>query len=71
MYLDALELYGDEFDARIGAEAVREMLMTLDLQREILKVRDDMGATRSETKLKRLSKRLKLIERVRRVRQQA
>ena len=62
MYLDALELYGDEFDARIGAEAVREMLTSLDLQREILKVRDDMGATRSETKLKRLSKRLKLIE---------
>jgi len=46
----------------MGAEAVREMLMTIDLQREILKVRDDMGATRSETKLKRLSKRLKLIE---------
>ena len=62
MYLDALEQYGDEFDARMGAEAVREMLMTIDLQREILKVRDDMGATRSETKLKRLSKRLKLIE---------
>ncbi len=62
MYLDALELYGDEFDARMGAEAVREMLMTIDLQREILKVREDMGATRSETKLKRLSKRLKLIE---------
>ena len=61
-YLDALEQYGDEFDARMGAEAVREMLMTIDLQREILKVRDDMGATRSETKLKRLSKRLKLIE---------
>ena len=62
MYLDALEQYGDEFDARMGAEAVREMLMTIDLQREILKVREDMGATRSETKLKRLSKRLKLIE---------
>jgi len=62
MYLDALEQYGDEFDARMGAEAVREMLMTIDLQREILKVRDDMGATRSETKIKRLSKRLKLIE---------
>jgi len=62
MYLDALEQYGDEFDARMGAEAVRELLMTIDLQREILKVRDDMGATRSETKLKRLSKRLKLIE---------
>jgi len=62
MYLDALEQYGDEFDARMGAEAVREMLTTIDLHREILKVRDDMGATRSETKLKRLSKRLKLIE---------
>ena len=62
MYLDALEQYGDEFDARMGAEAVREMLMTIDLQSEILQVREDMGATRSETKLKRLSKRLKLIE---------
>ena len=62
MYLDALEQYGDEFDARMGAEAVREMLMTIDLQREIVQVREDMGATRSETKIKRLSKRLKLIE---------
>jgi DNA-directed RNA polymerase subunit beta' len=62
MYLDALEQYGDEFDARMGAEAVREMLMTIDLQREILQVREDMDATRSETKIKRLSKRLKLVE---------
>ena len=62
MYLDALEQYGDEFDARMGAEAVREMLMTIDLQREVLQVREDMGATRSETKIKRLSKRLKLVE---------
>jgi len=62
MYLDALEQYGDEFDARMGAEAVREMLMTIDLQREIVQVREDMSATRSETKIKRLSKRLKLIE---------
>jgi DNA-directed RNA polymerase subunit beta' len=62
MYLDALEQYGDEFDARMGAEAVREMLMTIDLQREVLQVREDIGATRSETKIKRLSKRLKLLE---------
>jgi DNA-directed RNA polymerase subunit beta' len=62
MYLDALEQYGDEFDARMGAEAVREMLMTIDLHREVLQVREDMGATRSETKIKRLSKRLKLVE---------
>ena len=62
MYLDALEQCGDEFDARMGAEAVREMLMTLDLQREVLQVREDIDATRSETKIKRLSKRLKLLE---------
>jgi DNA-directed RNA polymerase subunit beta' len=62
MYLDAIEQYGDEFDARMGAEAVREMLMTIDLQRDVLQVREDIGATRSETKIKRLSKRLKLLE---------
>jgi DNA-directed RNA polymerase subunit beta' len=62
MYLEALEQYGDEFDARMGAEAVREMLMTIDLQREVLKVREDIDGTRSETKIKRLSKRLKLLE---------
>ncbi|MBJ89096.1 MAG: DNA-directed RNA polymerase subunit beta' [Woeseia sp.] len=62
MYLDAIEQYGDEFDARMGAEAVQQMLMTVDLQREVLQVREDIGATRSETKIKRLSKRLKLLE---------
>ena len=62
MYLEALEQYGDEFDARMGAEAVRDMLRTIDLQREVLSVREDIDATRSETKIKRLSKRLKLLE---------
>jgi DNA-directed RNA polymerase subunit beta' len=62
MYLDAIEQYGDEFDARMGAEAVREMLTTIDLQREVLQVREDINGTRSETKIKRLSKRLKLLE---------
>jgi DNA-directed RNA polymerase subunit beta' len=62
MYLEAIEQYGDEFDARMGAEAVREMLSTIDLQREVLQVRDDINGTRSETKIKRLSKRLKLLE---------
>jgi DNA-directed RNA polymerase subunit beta' len=62
MYLEALEQYGDEFDARMGAEAVRDMLRTIDLQREVLTVREDIDGTRSETKIKRLSKRLKLLE---------
>jgi DNA-directed RNA polymerase subunit beta' len=61
-YLEAVEQHGDEFDARMGAEAVFQMLHTLDLQREMVKVREDMGATSSDTKIKRLSKRLKLIE---------
>ncbi len=62
MYLEAIEEHGDEFDARMGAEAVYELMRTIELPAEIVKVREDMAATASETKLKRLSKRLKLIE---------
>src|ERR1700745_3479420 len=61
-YLEAIEEHGDEFDARMGAEAVFELLRTIDLNAEIAKVREEMAGTSSETKLKRLSKRLKLIE---------
>src|SRR5713226_2497155 len=46
----------------MGAEAVHELLHTIDLAAEIVKVREEMAGTSSETKLKRLSKRLKLIE---------
>src|SRR3979490_3350450 len=62
VYLEAIEEHGDEFDARMGAEAVHELLHTIDLAAEIVKVREEMAGTSSETKLKRLSKRLKLIE---------
>ena len=62
MYLDAIEKHGDEFDARMGAEAVHELLKSLDLQAEVVKVREDISNTSSETKIKRLSKRLKLLE---------
>ena len=62
MYLEAIEQHGDEFDARMGAEAIHELLRSLDLQAEVNKAREDMANTASETKLKRLSKRLKLIE---------
>jgi DNA-directed RNA polymerase subunit beta' len=61
-YLEAIEQYGDEFDARMGAEAVRDLLNTLELDSEITGVRDAIDATASETKIKRLSKRLKLLE---------
>ena len=62
MYLEAIEEHGDEFDARMGAEAVYELLRSIDLASELTKVREEMQSTSSETKLKRLSKRLKLVE---------
>jgi DNA-directed RNA polymerase subunit beta' len=62
MYLEKLEEHGDEFDARMGAEAVHQLLSSLDLKQELVTIREAMGATASETKLKRLSKRLKLVE---------
>jgi DNA-directed RNA polymerase subunit beta' len=62
MYLEAIEDHGDEFDARMGAEAVYELLRTIELPSEIEHLREEIGATKSETKLKKLSKRLKLME---------
>jgi DNA-directed RNA polymerase subunit beta' len=61
-YLEAIEEHGDEFDARMGAEAIYEMLSSLDLKDEERKIREDIGNTNSETKLKRYGKRLKLID---------
>ncbi|UCC14304.1 MAG: DNA-directed RNA polymerase subunit beta' [Gammaproteobacteria bacterium] len=61
-YLDAIEEHGDEFDALMGAEAVHQMLRTIDLKIETAGVREEIDGTNSETKIKRLSKRLKLLE---------
>ena len=61
-YLEAIEQYGDEFDARMGAEAVYELLKTVDLAEEVNAIRDDLPKTNSETKIKKLTKRLKLME---------
>jgi DNA-directed RNA polymerase subunit beta' len=62
MYLDAIEQYGDEFVARMGAEAIYELLRTIDLDSEIAQVREDLPKTGSEAKIKKLTKRLKLME---------
>jgi DNA-directed RNA polymerase subunit beta' len=62
MYLDAIEQYGDEFTARMGAEAIYELLRTIDLDSEIAHVREELPKTGSEAKIKKLSKRLKLME---------
>ncbi|MEJ2107332.1 MAG: DNA-directed RNA polymerase subunit beta' [Acidiferrobacteraceae bacterium] len=61
-YLNAIEEYGDEFDARMGAEAVRDLLRRLNLEEVRTTLREELGATKSETKIKKLTKRLKVIE---------
>lgn len=61
-YYDALEEFGDEFDARMGAEAIQALLKDLDLEAEAATIREEMPETSSETKLKKYSKRLKLLE---------
>ncbi len=61
-YYDAIEEYGDEFDARMGAEAIQELLRALNLETEMAKIREDIASTSSEAKLKKLTKRVKLIE---------
>jgi DNA-directed RNA polymerase subunit beta' len=61
-FLQEVESHGDEFDARMGAEAVHELLKTIDLNAELVRLREEMGSTSSETKLKRYSKRIKLME---------
>ena len=61
-YLNAIEQYGDEFDARMGAEAVRDLLKSINLQEEAARLREELAATGSETKIKKITKRLKVIE---------
>ena len=61
-YLQARQEYGDDFDAAMGAEAVYELLRTIDLQSEMTRLREEIASTGSETKLKRLTKRIKLVE---------
>ena len=61
-FLEAIEEHGDEFDARMGAEAVHDLLKNIEMASEAINLREEIGATKSETKLKRLTKRLKLVE---------
>ncbi|PYE31606.1 DNA-directed RNA polymerase subunit beta' [Idiomarina fontislapidosi] len=61
-YLDALEEHGDEFDAKMGAEGVLDLLRTIDIDGDIQQLREELPETNSETKRKKISKRLKLLE---------
>jgi len=61
-WVEKYEEFGDEFTAGMGAEAVQVLLEELDIDDEIRVIREEIPETNSETKLKKLSKRLKLLE---------
>ncbi|MEY4195270.1 MAG: hypothetical protein RLZZ226_1638 [Pseudomonadota bacterium] len=61
-YQQAFQQHGDEFEAKMGAEAIHEMLKTMDLQAEVVRLREEIDGTHSETKIKKHTKRLKAIE---------
>jgi len=61
-YFEAMEEFGDEFEAKMGAEAIQELMSDIDLEAEIQHLREEIPATNSETKIKKFSKRLKLLE---------
>ena len=61
-YMLARQEHGDDFEAAMGAEAVFDLLRDIDLQAEMVKLKEEIAATGSETKLKRLTKRIKLVE---------
>ncbi len=61
-YLDAVEQYGDDFTAKMGAEAIYDLLKSIDLKEVVGILKEDIGATNSETKIKKLSKRLRVMD---------
>jgi DNA-directed RNA polymerase subunit beta' len=61
-YLAKVEEFGDDFSAAMGAEGVRELLRNLDLKHEVDTLRVDLAATTSDTKIKKIAKRLKVLE---------
>jgi DNA-directed RNA polymerase subunit beta' len=61
-YLAKVEEYGDDFSAAMGAEGVRELLRKLDVPHDIETLRTELASTGSETKIKKIAKRLKVLE---------
>ena len=61
-YLDSLEEHGDEFEAKMGAEAIFDLLKVLDVDQDVSEMREELPSINSETKRKQITKRLKLLE---------
>ncbi len=61
-YLAKVEEFGDDFSAAMGAEGIRDLLRTMDMNHDIDELRKELEATGSDTKIKKLAKRLKVLE---------
>jgi DNA-directed RNA polymerase subunit beta' len=61
-YITKTEEFGDDFKALMGAEAVRELLSSIHVAEDVERLRTELGATSSEAKIKKISKRLKVLE---------
>src|SRR6187431_1909747 len=61
-YFEAMEEFGDEFEAQMGAEAIQTLMRAINLEVEVPRIREELTKTTSEAKLKKMSKRLKLME---------
>ncbi|WP_394673073.1 DNA-directed RNA polymerase subunit beta' [Limnobacter sp.] len=61
-YLAKQEEYGDDFVAFMGAEGIKELLKSIDIDREVTTLREELGTTNSEAKIKKIAKRLKVLE---------
>lgn len=61
-YSETLKQYGDEIIVKMGAEAIQLLLKDLNLKEEIEKTKEKIKTTSSDIKIKKLSKRLKILE---------
>src|SRR5216110_1134066 len=61
-YLAKVEEFGDDFSAAMGAEGIRALLRSLDLNKQLDELRKDLEATSSDAKIKKYAKRLKVLE---------
>ena len=61
-YIKMLSEHGDDFKAMMGAEAIRELLASIDIDQEVTNLRQELSATSSDAKIKKIAKRLKVLE---------
>ena len=64
-YREAVELYGEEFSAKMGAEAIRDLMKRIDLAALMASLEAQMGTTRSQQTRKKLANRMKIVESMR------